>query len=169
SRVRTSKLAKRSPERVAGCLHLTAIACSLPVLDAAVAASRMARETGRHLPAPPVRDGRAGGPPCPATGPEGRPVQPGPARGNPLADAHLPAALISRSFRTRQGPAGNGHGFARPEFAIRPGNTIRHCVPAWKPAPPCHEFSLPDRTGTPRPRVRQNPGLERTRKSLFMD
>ncbi|MCY4313385.1 MAG: hypothetical protein OXD44_06785 [Gammaproteobacteria bacterium] len=35
--------------------------------------------------------------------------------------AHLPAALIPRSFRTRQGPAGNGHGFARPEFAMRPG------------------------------------------------
>jgi len=132
--------------------------------DAAVAASRMAHETGRHLPAPPVRDGRAGGPPCPAAGPEGCPVQPGPARGNPLADAHLPAALISRSFRTRQGPAGNGHGFARPEFAIRPGYTTRHCVPAWKPVPPCHESSLPDRSGTPRPAPRpteSRPGADK--------
>jgi len=47
--------------------------------------------------------------------------QPRPARGNALADAYLPAALIPRFFRTRQGPAGNGHGFARPEFAMRPG------------------------------------------------
>ena len=83
--------------------------------------------------------------------------------------AHLPAALIPRSFRTRQGPAGNGHGFARPEFAIRPENTTRHRVPAWKPAPPCPESGLPDRSGTPRPRVRPNPGLQRTKKSLSMD
>jgi len=134
--------------------------------DAAVAASRMA---GRRAGRLPVRDGQAGGPPCPAAGPEGRPVQPVPTRVSPLVDAHLPAALIFRSFRTRQGPAGNGHGFARPEFAIRPGNTTRHCVPAWKPAPPCPESGLPGKSGTLRPRVRPNPGLQRTKKSLFMD
>ena len=120
--------------------------CSVPVPDryrlqpagpdAAVAASRMAHETGRHFPAPPVRDGRAGVPPCPAAGPEGRPVQPGPARGNPLADAHLPAALISRSFRTvrdlpkaatdslaRNSPSGQD---TRPATAFRHGNLRRH-------------------------------------------